>query len=313
MANDTIWTDLLNWLSDTAITPTRLNEILGKDGSDVYGNLGFLNNALALGPPGGRLTLTSGTPIPIGDQLAKTTVYYTPYLHSIIGIYESTDDIWKTFQFAEISIAVPATTTTPFDIFIYDNAGTLTLQVVDWTDDDNRATALVEQDGALVKSGDTEKRYLGTGRTTGVSGQCEDSFAKRFVWNYYNRTSRTLSKGVSASHTYSTATFRPWNNDTANRIELIVGVAEQFMNLHIAGDIDPSADGVIGILAYGQNTTSASSSNTRVENGNAQIIHAGVSNLAAFAEGHSFFQMLEWASGASIQFVVMNILGFWRA
>jgi len=128
--------------------------------------------------------------------------------------------------FAEISVSVPATTNTPFDIFAYNNGGTLALETTNWTNDTTRATALVLQDGVYVRSGGTTRRYIGTGRTTGVSGQCEDSLAKRFLWNYYNRVDRYMERNEATEHTYTTASFRQWNNAALTKAEFIVGIVE---------------------------------------------------------------------------------------
>jgi hypothetical protein len=57
---------------------------------------------------------------------------------------------------------------------------------VAWTNDTTRATDLALQDGVLVKSGDATRRYMGTFYTTSTT-QTESSYAKRLVWNMYNR------------------------------------------------------------------------------------------------------------------------------
>ncbi len=196
----------------------------------------------------GRLTLTSGTPVTTSDVTAATTLYFTPYLGDLVGLHDGAD--WEVFQFTERSIAIPATTNTNYDVFLYDNSGTLTLELVAWTNATTRATALATQDGVYVKSGDTTRRYLGTIRTTGVSGQVEDSEAKRFVWNYYNRMKRKLRVAESTSHTYSNAAWRAWNNDTTVITEFVCGVNEQevimtqtsSMNTN-TGQVMPALDG----------------------------------------------------------------------
>lgn len=91
----------------------------------------------------------------------------------------------------------------------------------------SRSTGLTLQDGVLVKSADATRRYLGTIMTTDVSGECEDSVTKRYVWNYYNRQRRRLIKLESTSSwTYSTATARVANLTIDNRVQFVVGVAE---------------------------------------------------------------------------------------
>jgi hypothetical protein len=176
----------------------------------------------------GRLTLTSGTAVTTSDVTAAATVYFTPYKGSQIALYDGAAT-WALFAFTEVSVAVPSNTVTPFDIFAYDSSG-LTLEAVAWTNDTTRATAITLQNGVYVKSGTTTRRYLGTGRTTSVSGQTESSESKRFLWNYYNRVPRELRVTESTnSWTYNSATVRPLNNSTANRVELVIGVAEAYV------------------------------------------------------------------------------------
>lgn len=180
--------------------------------------------------PGGRLTLSSGDPLAGSDQTAKTTVYYTPYVHGYISLYNSTDSAWYRVKFTEKSVAVPSTTATPFDVFGYLSSGDLALETLDWTNGTTRATDLARFEGALVKSGDSTRLYLGTGRTTSSSGQCEDSVTKRFLVNYYNRRPRTLVKSLSgAGYTYSVTTVRQTNGDTGNKVEFVVGFGDTWL------------------------------------------------------------------------------------
>jgi hypothetical protein len=140
----------------------------------------------------GRLTLESGVPISTTDQTAKTTLYFTPYNGDRIALYDGAN--WSASAFTEKSLSLSGyTASTNYDIFIYDNSGTLTLESCAWTDGTTRATALTTQNGIYVKSGNATRRYLGTIRTTATTGQCEDSGfgnttgSRRFVWNMYNQ------------------------------------------------------------------------------------------------------------------------------
>lgn len=186
----------------------------------------------------GRLTLESGVAVSTTDQTAKTTVYFTPYRGTNISVYDGSD--WNIFTFSELSLSISSyTADTNFDIFIYDNSGTLTLESVAWTDDTTRATALTTQDGVYVKSGATTRRYLGTIRTTSSTGQCEDSEDRRFVWSYYNQVKKHQQARVSSPlHTYATQAYRPFKNSTVvgeTRYEFVVGLdtyATTKHNLH---------------------------------------------------------------------------------
>jgi hypothetical protein len=195
-----------------------------------------------------RLTLETGVAFSTTDQTAKTTVYCTPYRGNRVALYDGS--AWNIRTSAEISIAVPATTNQMYDVFVYDNAGTATLEVTAWTNDTTRATALTTQDGVLVKTGATTRRYLGSFRTTGVSGQTEDSVTKRFVWSYYNRTRRTVVKqSGDASWTYASTTIQQANANAANKVEIVVGVAEDPLELAI--DIQSAATAGAPVTAVG--------------------------------------------------------------
>jgi hypothetical protein len=203
--------------------------------------------AARLGTPfvcDGRLTLTSGTPVTTSDVTAATTLYFTPYKGSRIALYDGSGT-WTVYAFTEKSIAIPATTSQMYDVFMFDNSGTPALELLAWTNDTTRATALTTQDGVLVKTGATTRRYLGSVRTTTVSGQTEDSFAKRFVWNYYNRQKRVLRVfEATDSWTYTTAAWRQANNSTVNQLAVVVGVAEVPVEARVQVGVANSAGGV---------------------------------------------------------------------
>lgn len=178
----------------------------------------------------GRLTLTSGMAVMTADVTAATTLYFTPYKGNRIALYDGT--AWELMSFGELSLSVPATTNTLYDVWAYNNSGSVALETTAWTDATTRATALALQHGVYVKSGTPTRRYLGTFSTAGVSGQTEDSRAKRFVWNYYNRVVRMLHVTDSAtSWGYSTNTWRQANNNAANQIDFVRGVAEDALSV----------------------------------------------------------------------------------
>jgi hypothetical protein len=145
-----------------------------------------------------------------------------------IYLYDGSN--WIRYTFSELSISVPATTDTNYDVFLYDNAGTLTLELLAWTNDTTRATAIVFQNGFYVKSGDTSRLYLGSFRTTAVSGQTEMNFAKSlYVWNYFNRIWFDATTNYSNPHTYTTTSWRAFDNNTTlgeTRLSFIVGLVE---------------------------------------------------------------------------------------
>jgi hypothetical protein len=208
-----------------AITP-QSGTLYAISSSGVIGGGGTVLNETV----NGRLTLESGEPVSTTNQIAKTTLYFTPYKGNQIALYDGT--AWGIHSFSELSLSLSGyTADTNYDIFIYDNSGTLTLESAAWTNNTTRATALVLQDGVYVKSGATTRRYIGTIRTTNTAGQCEDSQPKRFVWNYYNKVSRRLDDEVAYSNwTYTTDTWRVLSG-TASKVEIVCGIREDLLDI----------------------------------------------------------------------------------
>lgn len=185
----------------------------------------------------GRLTLTAGTPVTTSNVTAASTIYFTPYNGNKIALYSGT--IWQLLNFSETSVAVPAATSLPFDIFAYNNGGTLALETTAWASTTARDTALTTQDGIYVRSGAATRRYLGTACTTGVANQTEDSTTNRLLWNQYNRVRRymTITDAVS-SHVYTTNAWRAWNgSSTSTAVNFMVGLVEDSVWFGAGGDI----------------------------------------------------------------------------
>jgi hypothetical protein len=87
---------------------------------------------LARYAPGGRLTGTSLTPVTAGDLASITTLYYTPYAHDCIVLWDGTR--WVTLRFAEASLALGTVVTgAAYDVWGYvDATGVLALEKSLW-------------------------------------------------------------------------------------------------------------------------------------------------------------------------------------
>lgn len=221
------------------------------------------------GPPCGRLTLTSGTPVTTSDVTAATTLYYTPYGGcNTVSTYDGVQ--WNQTAFAQVSIAVPASTSQMYDVFLYDNSGVLALELTAWTNDTTRATALTTQNGVYVKTGALTRLYLGSFRTTGVSGQTEDSLAKRYVWNYYQRVRRPVRVlEATATWTYTGgSTLRQANASTANQVDVVVGVQEVVVDLTLAASgVESTTGNLTVIVAIGEDSATTAVSGQTVTSG----------------------------------------------
>lgn len=205
--------------------------ILRYSGSYWYVDTPHTNN---LRVPGGRLTLTSGNPGYVNVASAGT-VYYTPYLSNIISLYNGR--CWNDYVFSELSLTISTLTGTMYDIFAYDNGGTVTLTAVAWASSTARAASLVYQDGYLVRSS-SYKNYLYLGSfyliiSNGTNSLTADSITKRCLWNYYNRIEKLLTVSENTQHSYS-STLRPWNNSsTNNNLVFVVGVSEDLIHVNM--------------------------------------------------------------------------------
>lgn len=224
----------------TANIPMSSFKFTGLALGSAYTDSARVDNANALNMCEFRLTLTTAVPVTTSDVTAAETLYWTPYRGNRVALYDGS--VWHMRTITELSIDVPDVTSM-HDVFVYDNAGTPALEVLAWTNDTTRATALTLQDGVLSKTGALTRRYVGSFySTTAGNGQIEDSFANRYLWNYYNRVCRPM-RAIDTTDTwnYSTATIRQANANTANQLNFCVGYSEDLVQAQI--------------LVYAANTT----------------------------------------------------------
>lgn len=253
-----------------------------------------------------RLSLTSGTPVTTSDVTAATHVYVTPYKGNLVTIYNGSG--WDDYVLSEIDIDLTgATANKNYDVFIYVSSGSVVAEKVVWTDDATRATALTKQDGRYVKNGTVTHRYVGTFRTTGTTGQTEDSVTKRYVYNYHNRVERYMIVTESTdSWTYTVATWRSFNNSTSNRVSFVIGVAEDAISARAYASTLAST--VVGEVAIGLDSTS-SPSGLYTENKNAANSSLMTEYFGNPSAGYHYLQMLEYSSGSTTTFYGDNGAG----
>jgi hypothetical protein len=200
-----------------------------------------------------RLTLTSGTAVTTSDVSAATTIYLAPYRGNHIWLYSGT--LWQRFNLSQISLALGTLTADKiYDVFCYSNAGTPTLEFsAAWASDTARTDALTTQDGVVVKSGATTRRYVGSFRTTSTT-TTEDSNAKRFVWNQYNQVQKKLKViDTTDSWTYNSLTVRQANGSTANQVAVITGELGNCAELQLS--VTYGSEGLLAYIAIGVNST----------------------------------------------------------
>ena len=242
-----------------------------------------------------RLTLTSGVPVTTGDVINATTIYCTPYRGNKISLYDGAN--WNIRSSAEFSLALGTLTASlPYDVFVYDNAGTPTLEFLAWASATARATALAYQNGVLVKSGAATRRYLGTFYTSSTT-QTADAAATRYLENYYNQVDRLLSGTYSTNRTTASATYVELNAEI--EIKWVQGSIENpiFFSVSTTPEISVATD--VASIAVAINSTSVATAG--LEQGFYALSGYGVTcQIAGFVStslGYSYATVIGAVSG----------------
>jgi hypothetical protein len=271
-----------------------------------------------------RLTLESGVAISTTDQLAKTAVFLTPYLGNQIGLYVNGG--WIARSFVETTLSLSGFTSgKPFDIFAYDNSGTLALEALVWTNDTTRATAIAFQDGVPVKSGDATRRLVGTIYTS-ATGQTQVKFGSAAnggdpayigIDNVYNRVSAsvfvadTTTSWVKASG----GSVEALNSSNGNRASFIRALPGDKVEGLLIARVNTASAG-IGSVGFGLDSTTTYNARcinpTVGTNLQSSVFISTQANYSGYpGVGFHFLQALQFSSTASTTFGgVSNQTGF---
>ena len=243
--------------------------------------------------PGGRLTCISGTPVDDGQSsTARTAIYYTPYIHDIIPIWDGLR--FQPRQFSEITLALDSNTG---HTYYHATAGMYDLYVADmsfmggpslvlcstgiWSGN-TRTIDPVRVDGVLVNEANTGVRwsanvsdfttllagygtYVGTmwmsanGQTKFYGGGVASggAMAELRLWNHYNR--RAVSCAVvdnGAAFSYFGAA-RAYRASSTMRINVVNGYAEDTYMVQTYARMDLTA-GAFGTFYASLDTTGSS-------------------------------------------------------
>jgi hypothetical protein len=268
--------------------------VLDSDNFDTYVTPAYIGTAINSNVPlslaEGRLTLSSGNGLPTTDTTG-TTLYYTPFSGNKVALYNTTTNFWELQSFTEFSLSLTGTAAnTNYDVFLYNNSGTNTLELVAWLSGTSRTTALAQQNGVYVKSGAANKRYVGTIRTT-TAGTSVSTSDQRFVWNCFNQFPLFLDAADSSAHslTGTSGTYSPWRGITTNgltRNEFVCGLPT-IVSISFHASL---AQGIGGIALDATNT--ANVPNAFFNNTSPYGIRAGGSDHTAYLLGYHYIQIV---------------------
>lgn len=303
---------MLGTLNSQAVVPTSDNTYDLGSSTFYFRDLYVKRTAFINGLRGCdvRLTLTSGTPVTTADVTGAASVFATPYVGSGGGpaycAFFDGVSTWAPVPVVEVQVSLGTLSSgLPYDVFCFNSSGTMACDApVAWTNTTTRATALATQNGVLVKSGTTTRRYFGTFLTTSTT-TTEDSATKRDVWNYYNRVRRPVVRLESTvSWTYNLAAYRQANGSAANQIEIVVGVAEVPLDLRIVASAGNNAANTVMMVAISEDSTTTPSTSAVIQQVQQQAA-AGLamplsSSLVKYpAIGRHFYAWLEFVSVAA--------------
>jgi hypothetical protein len=212
-----------------------------------------------------RLTSITNTPVPIGNNSASATVYYTFYTGWHVNLYNTTSSAWEQVKISgQLSASIAGLTASTFyDVFV---DATETLTFAAWTGTSSRATALGDQDGVRVMDSDHSKLYIGKILIDSGGGTCTQSRINQGVSNYYNRAPVEIGVYPPAdSWVYNSATIREWGGGAAGAGAVhVTMVTEPYAFVRasmVAATTGPA--GNRGAIGFGLNTTTAFSSPLR--------------------------------------------------
>lgn len=260
--------------------------------------------------PGGRLTLESGVPVSTTDQTSKTTIYYTPFVHNNINLWDGAN--WKPTTFSETSLALGTLTSgKPYDVFGYLSGGALALELLVWTNDTTRATAVTIQDGRYCKSGDKTRLLLGTFYTTSTTTTA-DSESYRYLSNVYNQVCKRLVNSSTSSHTYTTGSWREWNGGTGiNKCNFVSALPLNTVPCSLNVNMQISGAGTVGYANIDYDSTTGT--NRLITNLEAYLGAIGsiaLSGAAIIANpvGRHYFTTVQYGS-SNVTYAAMTLYG----
>lgn len=281
--------------------------------------------------PQGRLTLISGKPVMNADATAQITVYYDTFIGNSVPVNGAILAIAGN----EVSMGLDAVTPhiasgNLYDVFGISNSGSFAICAGPaWTNTTTRSTGIGFLNGLWTNSGSLTHcwggasgttdfgsvstnagTYLGTLYAT-ANGQTGMAFRPPAaaggtnnilgLYNAYNQVvygARSADSNVS--WTYNSATLRPADNSTSNRISYVDGLGQAIVENHYA--VTFFAGNAAAAVAF--NGTSSASGLTAQGFTNSSAIGSNLigGDIQSPAMGFNFVQALEGGSATPTTF-----------
>lgn len=309
----------------TAAGNTGLAEYLGSGNWRIRQFTGASGSA-TVGTPGGRLTLTTLTPVMAADVTTSSSVYYTPYMSNTVPVWNGSSFSSQTFSQLTVTLVAGHLANSNYDVFVASDAGTLRACTGPvWTSDTGRGTGagtteISRAAGLLTNSNSMTcvysassftvaagyGLYVGTFRTSASVGDTlwtanpaaavGGGNPRLFVWNMYNRVYVTAKNLESTnSWNYTSDTGQMANASASNRISLIRGLNEDSSSVSASEFATRTTAGGMVYSAVALDSTSFPSTaggNTFTGTNNAIVPSGQVQNAVPIPSGWSGLQGL---------------------
>ncbi len=203
-----------------------------------------------------NLTATITAPL-CAMGVVSSAIYLTLHKGDRLSLYDGS--AWQSVSSPEVSISPTGLTAGAlYDVFAYNNAGTVTLEMsAAWASAISRTDAITTQNGVYVKSGATTRRLLGTVQATS-STTFERSARTVDLVNIDNQLPFSVWRFESApSWTYTTASWRQANANTANQITVISPLGKNRIDLRCHSRSSPNNVGTVISVGIGYDATNA--------------------------------------------------------
>ena len=211
--------------------------ILINGGSGAPGPQGNPGPIGPSGPPvpsicDARLTLTTGVPVTTDDVIGASTIYLTRYRGAHVALWDGSAWVLHEVPSGDVSLALSGLTAGKvYDVFLHDNAGTLTLSLsAAWADNVTRTDALAVQDGVRVLASDHTRRLVGTFVATGTDttedsgGTGDFNKQRRYLCNERHKVPRrAVVEAPWIAYTYSSQVWRSAGNTSSVYISALCG------------------------------------------------------------------------------------------
>jgi hypothetical protein len=234
------------WPTGTIVTPASTLAGLTAGTRYYFGRLSSLTGAFYTSLANAnantsKVDLTASvTQQIIPSGITQTSIIFTPYKGDKLSLFDGVST-WTTISFIETSLALGTLTSgLPYDVFAFNNSGTMALELLAWSSATVRATAIVKQNGVWVKSGATTRRLLGSIYTDSTLTTIDDAGgiasavgAQRYVSNLENRVSAPVYVWMSGSWNYSSATVEQANATAGAKVSLMDTIGDAKIDLSL--------------------------------------------------------------------------------